>query len=585
MGKKIGIDIGTMYTKICELDSNDRIEAVVVDIASKVPQIPSLVVKDGAGSYAGFVAEERMFYSDAQVFSGFKMLLAEHSESELLKAMGYSSENSPEKIMEYYINEIVDLYKSNCTENGDLHEIEKIVFCTPLIWNQAKSIASNLGALVDATSIDIKPKIYDICERVFNRHSKIDIEVVDEPGAACAYYAHEYNINNESKFNGYYLVIDYGGGTLDIALCKVETLANGNVPLVTPIATEGDGINTTGRTGTAGLAYLQDVIDKSIDKAKSKMSDKSTLVQGYQASKMASVKALEKYLIREEGRLRENLGAELFTAEDDVFKTITYNGIPMDITYGDLYASFEEMIKPVLSEKLTTIMNFMISQKIDFESNPQCFRIAMVGGFCNFILTRNSIAEILGLPNNSDHFKISFRPSHQSNRNTTEGDRSLAVARGACLIANEKVKYDLPAQWSIGIAHYNDRDQQKVPVFAFRKGDVIKYDQVYYILSNSKKEKRLYSGTIIMDFAFEFKTNGPILIKSPAREHQHLFELGSGRLFHIGFKMDKRGRLSIVIELLNKNDDNVIDETPVHTFQSIDRLLAPENAILSLDED
>lgn len=47
-----------------------------------------------------------------------------------------------------------------------------------------------------------------------------NVEVVSEPEAASAYFAYNYEAETSKSFNGYLLLIDYGGGTLDITLQK-----------------------------------------------------------------------------------------------------------------------------------------------------------------------------------------------------------------------------------------------------------------------------------------------------------------------------------------------------------------------------
>ena len=55
------------------------------------------------------------------------------------------------------------------------------------------------------------------------------VQVVTEPEAASAYFAYHYEKETGKPFNGSLLLIDYGGGTLDITLTRIAS--DGNISM------------------------------------------------------------------------------------------------------------------------------------------------------------------------------------------------------------------------------------------------------------------------------------------------------------------------------------------------------------------
>ena len=90
------------------------------------------------------------------------------------------------------------------------------------------------------------------------------LQVVTEPEAASAYFAYHYELVTKSRFNGHLLLIDYGGGTLDITLTQVFSDGSGVMEIG---YREGGGAgenhpDSSGRgdIGSAGIAYMQTIV-------------------------------------------------------------------------------------------------------------------------------------------------------------------------------------------------------------------------------------------------------------------------------------------------------------------------------------
>ena len=82
------------------------------------------------------------------------------------------------------------------------------------------------------------------------------MDTITEPEAACAYYVSSY-ADRIGDFEGHILIIDFGGGTLDISLCEVKR-GDGKPNIVVKLP-DGEGRNGPNRIGTAGFAFMEAV--------------------------------------------------------------------------------------------------------------------------------------------------------------------------------------------------------------------------------------------------------------------------------------------------------------------------------------
>ena len=97
-----------------------------------------------------------------------------------------------------------------------------------------------------------------------------EVQVVSEPAAASAFFAYNYQTLRNEAYDGHILLIDYGGGTLDITLSKVSagTDSNGKQFMEINVADrQGAGENENGRIGKAGIIYMESLLEEAIRKA------------------------------------------------------------------------------------------------------------------------------------------------------------------------------------------------------------------------------------------------------------------------------------------------------------------------------
>ena len=154
---------------------------------------------------------------------------------------GYTDEVSPEALtsnfLEYVLKEAKKKYSAD-------NKIDKLVVGVPAIWSENIETVDRSTVLTD----------------IIRENKEIDIsniEVVTEPVAACAYCAYQFKKKENKNFVGKMVVIDYGGGTLDITLCDVTE--NGINSSIRDLKTIGQGWNTDRRIGKAGLSFMEEV--------------------------------------------------------------------------------------------------------------------------------------------------------------------------------------------------------------------------------------------------------------------------------------------------------------------------------------
>ncbi|HAX83625.1 MAG TPA: hypothetical protein DCY15_03855, partial [Ruminococcaceae bacterium] len=250
MANNIGLDFGTTYSVISRIkrlnrDENGKViecelEACLPSEGTHSPCQDSLVLKKNDDSLEfGSLARESTGRKGSTLYKGFKMMLAETDEN-VLKARGYTHEYTPERIIKEFIDDILKKYMETYQIDGNL---DKVVIGVPEIWFKKVS------------TIDCRTKLENIVSSLPYVNK---VELVSEPAAACAYFVNNFKKENHYSFKGKVLIIDYGGGTLDIALCDVQE--KGEFSEVSVMERCGAGLNEEGYIGKAGVAFIEEIV-------------------------------------------------------------------------------------------------------------------------------------------------------------------------------------------------------------------------------------------------------------------------------------------------------------------------------------
>ena len=547
---KIGIDFGSTYSVISAYnDAEERVEILTLaeDDSASIPSVVS-VNRNGKVT-CGKGAKEQLGKRTVRLFEAFKMLLPE-TNTDMLRKRGYDDIYSPRRVTKDYLESV--LHGILNRYGGD--KFEDVVICVPEIWGKnlrtldGRSILREILTGKDSSGTEIADGI-DIPVGA--------VRVVTEPEAASAFFAYNFEKETGKNFNGHLLLIDYGGGTLDITLTEVISERQGVMEIG---YREGGGAGENhpdsggdGTIGSAGIAFMQDVVKNAIRNSGIVAEDEYI---GYTSPGFASaVRDLESQL-KAPDRIKEiedtfgEYGSyyqdyEAILEEDPIeFYEIEYNDEPIAVTYQQLYASYKNVIEGVLNEQIKQI-NKKVSEHLGSDpTQPEAgvrndFKIALVGGFGSFYLVKKQIEEIYNIDLND---KLDMRT-----KNIAANKREQAISLGAALIAAGKIDLQKTARYSIGI--YAPRSDG---VYELHYG--IKYHQTIepgrpYFICNSDTDSdtpvnRSTYGRLngeIKNFAIEFteRTNHGGLMVLKREMLEQLKALPEHGFWNCGFSMDE----------------------------------------------
>ena len=454
---KIGFDFGSTYSTLARYDEGmDLVESLILGEGepASIPSVVSISSRNNKIKVTcGRAAKEHIGAPNRKMFEAFKMLLPV-SDMDMLRSHGYSESYMPSTITKMFISSVI----RNALERYHEDMVQNLVICIPEIWDRKKG------------TINGRNNLLSVLEEISEEEKTIkkeNIKIINEPEAASAYIAYNLEKANKSRgietgFNGHLLLIDYGGGTLDLTLTEVISKGDG-VMEITVSEDGGDGENHYDKNGKneigcAGIAYMQNVVISSMRKQgfleENEAPDYSSPVF------LGAVKLLESEL-KNLDRIKDIENAFAFSSsyreceeicdepdEDDEFTSVPYLDDEIIIYYKQLFLSYRDVIEPVLAREIR-----LINEKTGtiIKSNPCApdagknndFKIAIVGGFGNFYFVKKQLSDIYNLDVNMD---IDPRIT-----GITDDRREQAISLGAALIAAGKVQLKRTAKYSIGL--------------------------------------------------------------------------------------------------------------------------------------
>ncbi len=467
----IGIDFGSTYSAFSGYEEQtDTLKKLTIDEMG-IANIPSVVSISPRGEImCGSAAKNEIGSKNRRIYEAFKMLLVE-SDAGLLAKRGYDAENTPKKIANYFLDYVLETISERYGE-----PVEDVVICAPEIWSKNIKQLDGHGILKEILSVDSD-----------GEPLTRTVRVVSEPEAASAFFAYNYEKETKKPFNGHLLLIDYGGGTLDLTLTKVVSDGTGVIEICTR-ASGGAGENHYGENGginigNAGIAFMQDVIVRALREKGSLGQDEEVTYTSPDFLK--AVKDLESKLMSKTSDIRKTflkLGkyrdAEKLLQKDPLFfSDITYDDESVDITYQQLLLSYKSTIEGVLKDEIEKILPD-VCKAIDTDpcdpasGTNDDFKIALVGGFCSFFLVQHQINEIFNV-------NVNFNEDLRF-KNIAVDKKESAISFGAGLIAAKRVEIKKLAHFSIGIVASAAKDSRKEPRYAMNYRDAIEQDKIYF---------------------------------------------------------------------------------------------------------
>ncbi|MCC8129606.1 MAG: hypothetical protein LIO51_06695 [Clostridiales bacterium] len=537
----IGIDFGSTYSTVSAYNSvTGQVEALTL-VEGEPASIPSVVSISKKGKVTcGKGAKDQAGKRTVRIFEAFKMLLTE-TNGAMLRRRGYDDRNTPRYITRRFLESTL---RGILSRYDDGKGLENVFICVPEIWGKNLQTLDGRVILRDILKNELSIPVGHV-------------QVVTEPEAASAFYAYHYEQETGRSFNGHLLLIDYGGGTLDITLTEVSSDGQGTMEIG---YREGGGAgenhpDSRGECaiGNAGIAYIQSVVVCAMREQGVLGEDE---IPAYTSPDfIAAVRDLESQL-KTADRIREIEDVfgvygsgyqeleEVLNDNPIEFCTLEYDGEEIPVTYQQLYTAYRDTIAGVLAEQIRQI-NEKVKAHINADPcDPASgvrddFKIAMVGGFGLFYLVKKQISEIYRLDANE---KIDRRT-----KNIAADKREQAISLGAALLAAGKVTLQKTARYSIGLyTAGSDR------VYRLHYG--IKYHQIVepgkpYFICNRDSEpdepkNRITYGALygnITHFAIEFtdrRNSGGLMALKPDIL-KRLEKLPEEGFWNCGFSMDE----------------------------------------------
>ena len=444
----LGIDFGSTYTMLSYFDTaSDSIRAVQAQNGSMY--IPSVACRHNNKLLVGQQAKDRLNSNqNAIAYRAFKMLLNEDDKTRL-GLMNYDGEYTPKRIAREFLKQQFLNAKKRCNCN----KFEKVVICIPQVWN------------TDIYTMSGKAILQEICMELKEELDVLDkVTVVSEPAAASAYFAYAHQKKTKEPYNERMLIVDYGGGTLDISLTKVSTVVREDGTTSMEIDIEGEtgaGENHGNQIGDAGIAYLEGTVRLALEEAGfPDVPRDGAFVQ--QVNSFESALINDAHLIQE---VMVECSSDVSRMEfiDDVFTELEYEDEIIPVTYSTIYRAYNQIIAPVLNAQLEKVQaKYLNPIGLNPQTDVDKLQLALVGGFGQFELVRQQVY---------DFFHIV--------RDLEDGGREDAICYGAALIADGLVSLRKTAKLSMGLVttYYG----QKTFDFAITKRMELEYDKVYYM--------------------------------------------------------------------------------------------------------
>jgi len=387
---KVGIDFGTTYTKIAYMEG-DELKLFAYPGPTDT-YIPTAVAYRGGEIFIGRLARSVKSRQGVQYADRFKMLLPVREKDEWAK-WGWKLERSPGQVTKDFFQQLmVSLERFLGTRP------ESIVVSIPELWQRT---ANNFGA--------------EALRRLLVEELNLPVDHLrSEPVCAAAYFVHAYRRSQPSPGDNFNLLVcDMGGGTFDVALCRVR---GQRIDVL-----DFDGMGEQG-WGAAGALFDRNAVEAALGQYGQQLSSAeiNELLHDFEEQKIVTHEQVSALL----NLLLENDNP---TVQDTIVYEFGHKGM-YKLNFAQVKQCFEPIRKAIVG-----VLQRVLQRCREREWSID--RVAIVGGFGQFPLVERTILETLGIHPNDSRFDRTLHSQHR---------QFYAVAYGAALIANgiiEPVEY------------------------------------------------------------------------------------------------------------------------------------------------
>lgn len=411
----IGIDLGTTNSLAC-VYRNGRAELIPNELGEYKTSSVVSMMEDGS-VLVGAAAKERLITHPESTAASFKVWMG----TERLISLGNKS-FKPEELSSLVLKQILQDARQYLRE-----PVEEAVISVPAYFNDNQRCATKLAAQLAGLTVK---------------------RLINEPSAAALYYRHSMQNQGDSQM----MVIDFGGGTLDVSI--VECFEN--IIEITAIA--GDNHLGGNDIDRAIVAYFCEQNGLVMEKL-----DSFALSSLYRQAEEAKT-ALS----------RRDAGVSVVLRQDD-------NKYSMTLTNTLL----RQLCEPIFCKVRAVISRAMKDRARAGRINE----VILVGGSAQLTVFCDYLEELFGR-----------RPAVRENT-----DEMVALGVGLCAGIKERAEelQDLVmtdvCPFSLGVATYNDaRDQNPHMAFLIQRSSMLpaSHQGDFYTLSNNQQKLRfeIYQG-------------------------------------------------------------------------------------------
>lgn len=518
---RAGLDFGTTNSSMCLYDTKTHEYDFFQFPSSDRNFFPTVVsYKQRKGQPAsieiGEAAKMRLSSSNYDSYHSFKLQLNEDAGERA------GRERSPMEVTADFLRKLFEEVKYN---KG--RPIEYIVQTVPDVWQNEADYRNAVDCLTEIyTGVGMEAD------------SQFSFE--SEPVAAAVYYCQEH-CNGEYK--GYIIVIDYGGGTLDLTLCKV--LEDGTIQ---PLRRCGSGGTSGGFAGRAfDVALTKRIVQKyqeeyGLEPSQYEPGSKKfeKLCSNLEAAKIIKSKDTTDSLIKyyKGGMYTDDRTVVFDAAIDDDYE--------VEVDVADIAETFAQVNEKVLRQEVEKMIKMCEGLGIAVDSQDN-MRVLLVGGFSNMYCVESVVREMFHSEDDIVDERFDVRVGRQ--------ERYIAIAHGAALIASDKVRIDHVSKYEIGIYAYDQEQGEQVaypiierdkPVKLYREPQFYRNGDVNAIFRVGPAGRKSH-----LKFYFDDGTG-----KKPVKTAQTLAQLCPNieepeNVFEIGFSIDNRN-----VPILHIQDKN-----------------------------
>lgn len=447
----VGFDLGTTNSLVCYFDekeiensSGKKHFSYLHFGAEKLDFFPSVIAYHGTDK-----AEYKIGSAAADYLGSPKYDVYEHFKLKLGKDAVKPDEkgHSMRTVACDFIREVLKQLK--LTKPGE--EIKSIVVTIPDIWKNDSAYQITMDNL----------------NWIFEQPG-VQTEVVfeSEPVSAAVYYCCEI----EKDFEGYILVVDYGGGTLDLTICSVsdEThVYEEEEPYFENMGKLFKVHERCGDSGHAGAAFDDEVVSCLLKKYENN-PEYDIEYKNYMPGTRRYYRfrgAFEKCKINATETTNEKL-KEYYSFGGIDAKVFDIPGEDDDypVFASDLDRTFEEINQTALTDAVDHMLAYCETNGIDYRDTAH-FRVLMVGGFSNLYCVENILRNKFEA--NAAVRDVRF---HGHGLMPPEA-RTTAIASGAALIAGGYANVVYLCPCSYGFYYYSPEEEKMIPLILIEKGE------------------------------------------------------------------------------------------------------------------